>query len=278
MLVTEDGNQIIAVRNASSCIGAVVLLRIYRGDKPELTTYEVEQWIRYMQYAGVDEVYLYDAYENIEEKLENWCKKLFDPREVFYHDWHNNTPYEMVKTQISAYQHSIVNYQDQCEWHIAMDIDEYPFVISDTKQGFLKRFLRSVISDNPDCVEISFPNYIFSGYPKHHDWLLERYQRRRPDRANKLDKPLYLARNISKAGVHHNNIAGHGKTIDIKGTLARMNHYWGARLQNWKPDTNKSLSETIEDSSIISILKELKRKPLFSNKMAAYVTNRFWKI
>jgi hypothetical protein len=201
---------------------------------------------------------------------------LFDQKEVFYHDWHNNTPFDMVKTQVSAYQHSIDNYKNRCEWHIAVDIDEYPFVIGDTKPGFLKRFIKNVTSEYPDCVEISFPNYIFSGYPKDFAWLIERLQRRHSYRTNELDKPLYRARNISEAGIHHNHIEGMGQSIDINGDIARMNHYWGARLQNWKPDTNETLYGTIKDSSIIPILKELKRKALMSNKMSAYVTNRFW--
>lgn len=265
-----------ASKNSHSiCIAAILLIRIYRGDKAELTTLETEQWIRYLQFAGVDIIYMYDAYEYPEEKLENWVNEVFDKSEVKYHDWHNHTPYSISGTQRSSYQHSIDNYGHVCEWHLAMDIDEYPFVICDQNSGFLDRFIRNFTATHPDCTEISFPNYIFAGYPTNNTWLMERVHRRFPKRANKLDKPLYRAMNISAGGIHHNSIRK-GRSVDVNASLARMNHYWCARTQNWKPDTLESLSKTIDDSSILPIVSLLKRRPLISNKMRAHVTNRYW--
>lgn len=257
------------------CIAGVLLTRIYAGDKPELTTLEIEQWIRYLQFAGVRKIYLYDAYQIENETLQEWTAALFSPRRVVYHNWSKHTPYSISRTQISAYQHAIDNYKEDCEWHLAMDIDEYPFVLNDTKRGFLPRLVRQMKAEYPDCTELSFQNFIFSGFPKDYLWLIERMQRRYAKRFNRLDKPLYIARNVGQAQVHHNSLAK-GRSIDIPSHIARMNHYWGARLQHWKPDTPATLSKTVNDSSMEPIIKELKKVRLFSHRRPVVVTNRYW--
>jgi hypothetical protein len=126
-----------ASRLLPKCIAAVIRVRIYRDDKPELTAYELEQWIRYVQFAGADKVYLYDAYEREEEKLDYWTKQIFEPGEVVYHDWYFDRTYDIHTSQANAYQHAIDHYETDCEWHLHMDMDEYPFVPKDTEKGFL---------------------------------------------------------------------------------------------------------------------------------------------
>ena len=255
-------------------IAAVVLARIYRGDKPELTTLELEQWIRYIQYAGADIVYLYDMNENKNESLASWVSGLFDPGEVVYHDWQKYTPFTIEGTQQTAYQHAIDQYSKDCEWHLAVDMDEYPFVLDDLDPGFLKRLITRINKELPDCTEISFPNFIFSGMPKEKLWLFERMQRRFPSRANHLDKPLYIASRV-RAQLHHNFLKS-GKSIDVPSEIARINHYWGARAQDWKPDTPETLSKTIPDNSILPILQKLQKIPIQSHTLPAYVKNRYW--
>ena len=66
-------------------IHAVIVVRIYDGDKAKLTLPELEQWIQYMRYVGVRRIYLYDNWQEPGESLEAWAEKTQEP--VVYHDW-----------------------------------------------------------------------------------------------------------------------------------------------------------------------------------------------
>ena len=177
-------------------IAAICLLRIYEKDKAELSTLETEQWIHYMLFAGVDKIYLYDAFERREESIKHWVSSI-GLSNVFYIDWHEHTPYTLQGTHVSAYQHALDHVQ--CDWHIAMDIDEYPFVIEDKTRGFLRRLMK-----NATHSEYSFENYVFSGAPQLKTWLAERVFRRYPNKFNQLSKPIYRPTDIKIAQMHHN--------------------------------------------------------------------------
>jgi hypothetical protein len=51
---------------------------------------------------------------------------------------------------------------------------------------------------------------------------------------------------IRKTQVHH-NVRRRGLSRTAPSGGLRINHYWGARLQNWGPDTQEILAETEED-------------------------------
>ena len=66
-------------------IHAVIIVRIYDGDKALLSLAELEQWIQYMRYVGVRRIYLYDNWQEPGESLEKWAEATQEP--VVYHDW-----------------------------------------------------------------------------------------------------------------------------------------------------------------------------------------------
>ena len=211
-----------------SVINAVLVVRIYSHDKARWSRYELSQWVRYILFAGVEKIFLYDCHMTDDESLKHWA--LTYPQ-ITYVDWGKyNHPYTIAGTQVRAYQHAIDNYGTDSEWQMAFDMDEYPFSPIDCSKNWLKRVVRTLAS--PDVSELSLPNYLFIGKnTTGREWVIERLDRRTPTRANHLDKPIYKPAFV-KASVHH-NVIQRGTSVDVDPTILRMNHYWGLRLQNW---------------------------------------------
>lgn len=235
---------------------AAFLVRIYKEDKPKLTTKELGQWMQYMNYAGIQHVYLYDNYKHPSESLQTWCNKTF-PSFVTYHDWSQFHPFSAA-TQPGNYQHALDHYKGETKWQIAFDMDEYPFSVSDTERGFLTRFINKHSQLYPYVSEFSLKNFLFLGKPSNKTYLIERILRRTPSPANLLDKPLYKTECIKQCAMHHNQLKC-GVSMDVDPKVMRMNHYWGGRLQNWGDDTPEIINKTIPDTSILELLIKLKR-------------------
>ena len=236
---------------------AVVLLRIYKEDKANLTTRELKQWLEYMRYIGVEHVYLYDAFVSEDEAQMNEVKMFLQDNYVTYIDWHVHNPYTISGTQVSAYQHCINHFGHENTWQAAIDIDEYPFSPVDTRPGFLSRFIKRFSEKDPTASEICMQNFLFLGKPLPLELLMERIWRRTPQPSNPLVKPIYKPANV-RAQVHHNNVM-QGHTTNAPAVELRMNHYWGARLQNWGEDTPEIIAKTVEDRSMEDIVKTFKQ-------------------
>lgn len=236
---------------------AVVLLRIYKEDKANLTTRELKQWLEYMRYIGVEHVYLYDAFVSEDEAQMNEVKMFLQDNYVTYIDWHVHNPYTISGTQVSAYQHCIDHFGHENTWQAAIDIDEYPFSPVDTRPGFLSRFIKRFSEKDPTASEICMQNFLFLGKPLPLELLMERIWRRTPQPSNPLVKPIYKPANV-RAQVHHNNVM-QGHTTNAPAVALRMNHYWGARLQNWGEDTPEIIAKTVEDRSMEDIVKTFKQ-------------------
>ena len=241
---------------------AVLLVRIYVKDKAQLSSREMLQWLMYLRYAGVEHVYVYDAYVFANESQRDALAALIDEEYVTYIDWHHRAfPYSIDGTQIAAYQDCIDRWGKNSTWRTAIDIDEYPFSPQDTKQGFIKRFILSFSAMKQDVSEISMQNFLFLGKPvddKTHPILIDRFWRRTRHSSNELVKPIYQPVNVVGAGVHHNSL-GTGDNRVASEQLLRLNHYWGARLQDWGEDTPEILGMTIPDRTMETIIEEIKR-------------------
>lgn len=259
---------------SSGCVAAVLRVHIRREDRAYITAYEAEQWIRYMQYAGVDTVYFYDAYEQEDEKLDLWVKHLFSS-EVKYHDWFLNGTFGDHESERMAYQHAVFYYKDECDWHIQININEYPFMPFDIEKGFLKRFVHKMQVLRPDLSEIVLPVCPFVGQSIQASWLIERMQRRLPKCSYGLGRPLYFAKFVKTSGKYQNKMY-RGTSEDINPAIVRINQYVGSSLHNRASNIARYLSRTTNDSSILPILEHLKQITLISNKMPLYATNQFW--
>ena len=238
---------------------AVFIVRIYENDLSEMTTAHIKQWLVYLRYAGVEHVYLYDLWylpgEAQREALDVFIKEGY----LTYTDRHELNPYVRQKSQLPSYQQCIDEYGKDTIWQAAIDIDEYPFSPSDTSPGFLHRFVKKFNEQHPDVSEITMENFLYLGEKnKSRELLIEQLWRHTHGPANALVKPIYKPADIKKAQVHH-NYRRRGRTKSALITELRLNHYWGARLQNWGPDTKQSLAKTEEDRGVKPIVVAFKR-------------------
>ncbi len=237
-------------------ISAVLLIRIYETDKANLTSREMLQWLQYLRYAGIEHVYVYDAWVHEGESQEAVLGALINKGFVTYIDWHKYNPYTIQGTQVAAYQHCIDHYRSETTWQTAIDIDEYPFAPKDTEPGFFYRYVQNIKKLlGEDVSEVTMHNFLYLGKPLNKEFLIDRVRRRTPNPSNNLVKPIYIPHNL-KSQVHH-NILKKGRTTNASPEKLRMNHYWGARLQNWGEDTPEILDMTIPDYSIQPIVAAL---------------------
>lgn len=234
----------------------VVNIRIYETDKAKLTSKELLAWLLYLRYIGVEHVYLYDAWLYQNESQLSTLQTFLDEGYITYTDWHAHNPYKTKTTMVAAYQDCIDRQKHETKWQAAIDIDEFPFSPTDTAPGFLYRFVERFSERNPKASEITMQNYLYLGKPLDKELMIERLLRRTPKPSNPLVKPIYQPSNVH-ANVHHNRLIT-GKTMKASVQELRMNHYWGARLQDWGEDTPEILGKTEPDHSIQPIIDAFK--------------------
>ena len=243
-------------------LSAVLLVRIYSSDLAKLSTRELMQWLYYLKYAGFEHVYVYDAYVFKKESQKSALEFLIREDFVTYVDWsHKAYPYSVTGTQESAYQHCLKNWGGESKWQASIDIDEYPFCPQDTKPNFMQRFIANFSKQRPDVSQITMQNFLFLGKPlsdKQHPLLIDRLKRRTRSPSNALVKPIYKPSYVTHSGVHHHDL-GKGISVDADKNTIRLNHYWGARLQNWGEDTPEILAKTTEDNTMKKIVQNLLR-------------------
>ncbi len=241
------GNKSVEDKNGSVIHYNLVELlqcRIYEEDKAKWTIRELKQWMHYMFLSGVEHILLCDHYKFDHERLDIPLKRYIDAGLVTYFPW-SNIRHPMT-AQVQCYQHMIDNYKELSTWQIAIDMDEYPFSNRDTKEGFLSRYVQNVTDMYGfRLTEVSLSNFLMLGQgDRKRKLVIDRINRMTPNKANILDKPLYRPERV-RANIHHNNLL-FGIRITAEPDALRMLHYWGARHQNWGPDTPETLAETIE--------------------------------
>ena len=241
-------------------LSAVLLVRIYSSDLAKLSTRELHQWLFYLRFAGVEHVYLYDAYVYRSESQKDALGFLINEGFVTYVDWNRNAfPYSISGTQQSAYQDCLEKWGNQSTWQASIDMDEYPFCPKDTKPNFIQRFIADFSRQRPEVSQITMKNFLFLGKPaddKQHPLLIDRLKRRTHKPANHLVKPIYKTSDVKRAYVHHHDLAK-GISLDADESTIRLNHYWGGRLQNWGDDTPEILAKTREDTSVKEIVENI---------------------
>lgn len=258
---------------------AVLLVRIYVKDLAELSTREMRQWLYYLRYAGFQHVYVYDAYVTKSESQAHALKPLIDEGFVTYVDWsHRAYPYSIDGTQHSAYQDCINRFGHETLWQAAIDIDEYPFSPTDQKPLFAQRAVARYSKQAPDASELTMQNYLFLGKPLNaskHPLLIDRIWRRTHGPANPLVKPIYRPSHVSRATVHHNALS-RGSSRNFPADHLRLNHYWGARLQNWGEDTPEIIAKTQPDNLMKPIITTLQNCVSECLPSADYVNKKQW--
>lgn len=220
-------------------LAELLQVRIYSEDKAKWSINELKQWMHYLFLAGVQHVYLCDHYMYDHERLDGALAKYIRLGLLTYMPWGQTR--DPMTAQVRCYQRFINRYRRRHLWQIAVDMDEYPFALNDTDEDFLIRFLRSF----PEHVtEISMPNFLMLGRGDRSGQLVIERINRITKQSNVLVKPIYRPQRV-QANIHHNHLLS-GSHVDARPEELQMLHYWGARSQQWGPDTQKTLSITTE--------------------------------
>jgi hypothetical protein len=234
---------------------AAIMIRIWPGDAYGMTANHLTQWIMYMRYAGV---LLFRVYDNC--IVESECLSLtseVDGVTIEYIRWPSDGTY--ATAQISMLEDSLRrSYNDEQQlkktgnvWVLHLDVDEYPFMPSDMKCGFLLRAINNVTTTTDQLV---MRTIFFGGQaiPEMQvgptEPLITKYIYRLLYAESRNQRTKYMARASATINVQHYNIV-HDLSVSSQyadPTVLRVNHYWGPRL-------NRTFEELIKDDSIIQI-------------------------
>ena len=94
------------------------------------THVEIDQWMTYMEYAGVEHFYFYD---NCHEPSECVADVYQNDSRVTYEPW---PVLDYKDAQNPAYKHHH-EHHPKSKYEVCIDIDEYPFMPNDIEAGFL---------------------------------------------------------------------------------------------------------------------------------------------
>ncbi|CAM6090241.1 unnamed protein product [Calypogeia fissa] len=269
--------------NEKVYLGAVIFNRVFPEDLFNITAYECKQWIEYMLFAGVQHIYWYDTAHSDGESQQAYLQEYVEKGLLTYHRFHHLYPGNLDSgyhfEQDHAYEHFLETYGFEVAWVVEMDVDEYPFMLSDLNKLFLRRYVEYQAKARPDVSQILMPCMIFGGNPKgdlENGWVIERYQRRkrvtegvRAGFASRT-KPIFQPKHAKGVGFldPHQFPMASGDTLIADPEKLRMNHYWGPRLTDFGPDTSAVLSLLVPDDSAQPIATELKERTGLADKKA----------
>ena len=233
------------------------MLRIWPDDAYGMTANHLTQWIMYMRYAGASLVRVYDNCMS-----ESECLSLRDEVggvTVEYIRWPVPSDGTYATAQISMLEDSLRRSRNTelettstgTVWVLHCDVDEYPFMPSDTKCGFLLRAINEAAATADQLVMRT----VFFGGPAIPEMqvgptepLVTKYIYRLSNAEPRNQRTKYAARASAVADSQHYNIV-HDLSVrshDADPAVLRVNHYWGPRVI-------RKLEELTRDDSVIPI-------------------------
>eukprot|EP00567_Pseudictyota_dubia_P009366 CAMPEP_0197440002 /NCGR_PEP_ID=MMETSP1175-20131217/6610_1 /TAXON_ID=1003142 /ORGANISM="Triceratium dubium, Strain CCMP147" /LENGTH=339 /DNA_ID=CAMNT_0042970025 /DNA_START=275 /DNA_END=1291 /DNA_ORIENTATION=- len=241
-------------------LSAVVMFRVnFTSDLLKFSRSELEQWMAYMSYAGVEHFYAYDNCRG-EDECQGWLAQLAaeDPDYVTYVRWPVNV---VGRHKVNAYKKHFQRPGRKARFEIICDIDEYPFMPHDTNKGFLVRFAQSMEED-----QTLIQSMFFGGKPDiNHTWRSLRYLHREEKVYQNGGRTKYIYRtNMVDPkkqhhvwGIHWLTMLPESKTqvnatdrfhpsvVKLKADpkVIRLNHYWCERMDQ---DSAKVFDNSIQ--------------------------------
>jgi hypothetical protein len=213
--------------DAGVTVLACAMFRIWPGDLFRMRGRHVKDWVGYMKWAGATRVRMYDNCHS-EDECQGFLRESSD-----YVKWPR---VEYAGAQRDAIQDCIDTAKSEnITWVLSCDIDEYPFSLVDRRAGFITRL---IASQSPHVSQILFRSMFFGGSDgvplNESDALYDHfvYRATSAEGEHHRTKPLFIA---SFAASHQPNIV-HEMVMDKGVTnvadleIARLNHYWGFRL------------------------------------------------
>ena len=227
------------------------MFRIWQGDQFGMKRKHLKDWISYLYWAGVTHMRLYDHCHH-----DNECQ--INLRNIEYVRWQST---DYASAQITAIRDCISNaLAHNFTWVLSCDIDEYPFSPVDPLNGFLSRLIHSLSSSTSQILLRSMFFGEKSGTPlKSNESIHARYLYRAkiPEADHHRTKPIFMPSRVAEfqPNIVHEMVMLTGDTLVAAPEKARLNHYWGYRLEIGKENLifDSSLPEAWMDLSLIHI-------------------------
>lgn len=252
-------------------LGAALHVRLYAGDPSGLTLTDLAHWLTYHRYAGVDRVWVYDAYVDPTEKFGDApaLKGAMDSGFLEYVDWgrvaRGNVRDDgslkakhIVAVQIPAFEDAQRRANTVVKWLALTDMDEYLSVPADVDARFLARFVRdtSRATKRGKPIRVSqllFPNVIAEG-PRdvsRGPMLIQQVSRLRDDAHNKSEALTKQIVRVDAARAHnlHRSDVAYGETLRVSRSTARVEHFHAGRtvgFLSWQDLEPKTLAALLE--------------------------------
>ena len=211
---------------------ACTMFRIWQGDQFGMTRKHLKDWISYLYWAGVTHVRLYDHCHHHDE-----CQTNI--RNIDYIRWQST---DYASAQIAAIRDCISNaLAKNFTWVLSCDIDEYPFSPVDPLNGFLSRLIHSLSSSTSQILLRSMFFGEQNGTPlKSNQSIHARYlyRTRIPEGEHHRTKSIFMPSRVAEfqPNIVHELLMQTGDTVVAAHEKARLNHYWGYRLEIGKDD------------------------------------------
>ena len=263
---------------------AIVMFRLsFKGDLLNFTHSELEQWMRYLSYAGVQHFYLYDSCYEPEECLDSFnttsWQYQWGPDNVTYVKWKHPTKWT-EQHQLGAYNdHFKKRHPGTSLYELNADIDEYPFMPQDTEEGFLLRFARKHLGGPHRKYDhmLMRTNFFNGPAETNHSWRAMRYFHREEEqitagRTKAIYRTEAVATNQQKGNMHmamllpvsvvNASILAGDVGIDRRVSkewkkdtesrtgclpdIIRLNHYWCERKEQAPPVFDDSINQVMD--------------------------------
>ena len=266
--------------NLQYYLTAVVRVRLYEEDKARWTVAEFKQWMHYQFWAGAEHIYVCNHFLNESERIEKPLEKYVELGLVTFLPWNHihavpgskNYPNDNAKNQDGCYRHVLEKYGNQSTWQYNFDMDENAYCPNDQTEGFLTKFLTDLSAsdsgkdENKQVVEIKVQNFLLCGQgDRNRNIVYDRINRITSRVANGNWKAIYKPKYVDDVGMHGVvKEKMHGLWLIADTSKLKMLHYWGARLQDWGPDTPKLYNFTIEFNDVRNTIAESLRYSLLA--------------
>jgi hypothetical protein len=222
----EGGTSTGAAADTAISLAAVLVFRVFDGDLLHFGPSEIDQWLAYMRFAGVERVYMYDncvAESECQERYRNRTEAVTYNRHPGAYMTAPSTP----GGQIRAYEHFCRHYGHGHTHAFFGDLDEYPFRPHDVGPAFLRRY----VDAHRDEAQLLLHSFFFTGPSEgNHTARAMRYTHRSAEPATTRAKPIVALRAMARCvvrNVHRFEVVGGSRAVDV--AELHLRHYWCER-------------------------------------------------
>lgn len=239
------------------------ILKIKPGNTKTTENVDIEQWIEYAWFAGIDKIYVYDSSES--NKFEQFVSRFY-PEKVIYEKWDKNSNSNKIldkwddvnemdqvwakhgNVRKSSLKNIVYNNQ-QKYWILESNINEFVFSSVDKKSGFLRRIFEREWLLFRSCESFSVKRF-------------EYFVDKKGEDNEFIDHPFKAhgirAREVGDYGIR---LAGRvsGKMVtsyDLPSTTLRVNFY------SWNRMDRLGLKKMVKDDGILECFQNMREMNL----------------